>query len=108
MDIDNNGSVEYTEFLAAMMDHKSYDLDDDKIRMAFNHLDFDNSNYIERMEIKKLMGNENEEVVDYILSLVDTDNDGKISFDEFKMLMTQESFNKWSINFINNFNFNER
>jgi len=39
------------------------------------------------------MGTENEAVVDYILSIVDTDKDGKISFEEFKCLMIQESFN---------------
>lgn len=31
MDMDGNGQVEYTEFLAAMMDHKKYEHDDEKI-----------------------------------------------------------------------------
>jgi len=39
------------------------------------------------------MGTDNEAVVDYILQIVDTDKDGKISFEEFKSLMIQESFN---------------
>lgn len=38
------------------------------------------------------MGKDNEEVVDYIVKMVDTDKDGKISFDEFKNLMVQEGF----------------
>lgn len=69
-------------------------MDDEKIIMAFKHLDFDESGFIERSEIIKLLGVDNESVVDYILSLVDINNDGKISFSEFKELMIQESFGK--------------
>mmetsp|Transcript_61856 Transcript_61856/g.134025 ORF Transcript_61856/g.134025 Transcript_61856/m.134025 type:complete len:147 (-) Transcript_61856:94-534(-) len=94
MDMDMNGQVEYTEFLAAMMDHRKFDQDDSKILMAFKHLDFDSNGFIDRKEIMKLMGTNNENVVDYILSLVDKNNDGKISFDEFKSLLINESFNK--------------
>lgn len=43
MDIDQNGKIEYTEFLAAMMDHRQYERDDEKIKMAFKHLDFDDN-----------------------------------------------------------------
>jgi len=45
------------------MDHKKYETDDEKIYMAFKHLDFDNSGYIEKNEIMKLMGCDNEEIV---------------------------------------------
>lgn len=62
--------------------------------MAFKHLDYDDSGFIERKEIMKLVGCDNEDVVDYILSLVDKNQDGKISFEEFRNLMVQESFNK--------------
>jgi len=62
-----------------MMDHNQYEHDDEKIQMAFKHLDFDDSGFIERKEIMKLIGTDSEEVVDYILQLVDTDSDGKIS-----------------------------
>jgi len=92
MDIDQNEKIEYTEFLAAMMDHEKFEMNDEKIKLAFKHLDFDDSGYIERREITKLMGTDNEAVVDYILSIVDTDKDGKISFEEFRTLMINESF----------------
>lgn len=93
MDIDSNDKIEQTEFLAAMMDHGKFEMNDEKIKLAFKHLDFDDSGYIERREITKLMGTDNEQVVDYILSIVDTDKDGKISYEEFKNLMMNESFN---------------
>jgi len=64
MDMNKNGQIEYTEFLAAMMDHRKYEHDDEKIKMAFKHLDFDDSGFIERNEIVKLMGCNNEDVVD--------------------------------------------
>jgi len=78
------------------MDHGKFEMSDEKIKLAFKHLDFDDSGYIERREITKLMGTDNEAVVDYILAIVDTDKDGKISFEEFKSLMIQESFNSRS------------
>ena len=90
MDIDSNDKIEYTEFLAAMMDHGKFEMNDEKIKLAFKHLDFDDSGYIERREITKLMGTDNEQVVDYILSIVDTDKDGKISYEEFKNLMMRK------------------
>eukprot|EP00801_Mesodinium_rubrum_P003161 Mrub_03161.p1 GENE.Mrub_03161~~Mrub_03161.p1 ORF type:complete len:463 (+),score=141.88 Mrub_03161:81-1391(+) len=92
MDIDHNQKIEYTEFLAAMMDHSRFEMDDDKILLAFKHLDYDDSGFIDRQEILKLMGKDNEEIVDYIVRMVDTDKDGKISFEEFKHLMVQEGF----------------
>lgn len=63
MDLDQNQRIEYTEFLAAMMDHSRFEMDDEKIKLAFNHLDFDSSGFIDKNEIKKLMGIDNEEVV---------------------------------------------
>jgi len=75
-----------------MMDHSRFEMDDDKISLAFKHLDYDDSGFIDRDEILKLFGKDNEEVCDYIVDLVDTDKDGKISFAEFKALMCQEGF----------------
>jgi len=46
-----------------MMDHSRFEMDDEKIKLAFNHLDFDSSGFIDKNEIKKLMGVDNEEVV---------------------------------------------
>lgn len=43
MDIDQNEKIEYTEFLAAMMDHEKFEMNDEKIKLAFKHLDFDDS-----------------------------------------------------------------
>jgi len=41
--------------------------------------------------LKKLLGTSNEEIIDYILNLIDFNKDGKISFEEFKDLMLKES-----------------
>jgi len=92
MDIDQSGNVEFTEFIAAMLDHRKYDSDEEKIRMAFDSLDADKSGFIERNELANVLGSHNLELVDYIIGLVDINKDGKISFEEFKDLMTSESF----------------
>jgi len=39
-------------------------MDDDKILLAFKHLDYDDSGFIDRDEILKLFGKDNEEVCD--------------------------------------------
>lgn len=64
------------------MDNNCFEIKEDKLKLAFDWLDTDNSGYLEHNEIKKILGNDDEHIVEYILSLVDLDNDGKISFDE--------------------------
>lgn len=46
-DLDNSGSIDYTEFIAATMDAQVY-LRDDYLRTAFNMFDKDGSGKIDR------------------------------------------------------------
>lgn len=87
IDIDGNGEIEQTEFLAAMIDHKTYSENIEKVRMAFQMLDTDNSGYLDAEEIQEIIGEENKELVDDIMNLLDDNDDGKISFEEFLHLM---------------------
>lgn len=87
IDIDGNGEIEQTEFLAAMIDHKTYSDNIDKVRMAFRMLDTDNSGQLDPEEILEIVGEENRDLVDDIMNLLDDNDDGKISFEEFLHLM---------------------
>ena len=79
MDMDKNGFIEYTEFLAAMMDHRKIVNDDTRLIQAFKHLDADNSGFIEHGEIMKIVGTNNSKVASFVLNSIDTNGDGRIS-----------------------------
>lgn len=50
-------------------------------------LDTDNSGFLDPEEILEIVGHENSELVDDIMNLLDDNDDGKISFEEFLHLM---------------------
>ena len=58
IDTDGNGTLEYSEFLAASVDRKIL-LSDKKLRVAFNMLDKDGSEYISLDELKEVFGGDN-------------------------------------------------
>jgi calcium-dependent protein kinase len=95
IDSDNNGFIEYEEFIRAAID-KSKFMDDRILKFAFRYFDKDNSGTIDFNEIKEvfektLAGNTNgknvSQILKQIISEVDENNDGKISFDEFEIIM---------------------
>lgn len=55
VDSDHGGTINYTEFLAATMDHKNY-LSDAKLKKAFDAFDVDGSGDIENAELAKILG----------------------------------------------------
>ncbi len=92
IDSDNNGFIEYEEFIRAAVDKESF-VDERILKFAFSYFDKDNSGIIEFNEIKEVFEKslENktgvEEALKKIISEVDRNNDGKISFDEFEIIM---------------------
>ncbi|XP_061369661.1 calcium-dependent protein kinase 2-like isoform X1 [Gastrolobium bilobum] len=95
-DVDGNGSIDYIEFITATM-HRHKLEKDDQLFKAFQYFDKDNSGFITRDELETAMkeygmGDEAtiKEIiseVDTIISEVDTDNDGRINYDEFCAMM---------------------
>lgn len=55
IDTDGNGTLEYSEYLAASVDRKIL-LSDKKLRVAFNMLDKDGSEFISLNELKEVFG----------------------------------------------------
>ncbi|KAJ9169099.1 hypothetical protein P3X46_020566 [Hevea brasiliensis] len=88
-DVDGNGTIDYIEFISATM-HR-YRLErDEHLYKAFQYFDKDSSGYITRDELESAMmeyGMGDEASIKEIISEVDTDNDGKINYEEFCTMM---------------------
>ncbi|CAI9292555.1 unnamed protein product [Lactuca saligna] len=88
-DVDGNGTIDYIEFITATM-HRHRLERDEHLYKAFCHFDTDNSGYITMDELEKAMkeyGMGDEATIKDIISEVDTDNDGRINYEEFCAMM---------------------
>ncbi|CAH9080830.1 unnamed protein product [Cuscuta epithymum] len=88
-DIDKSGTIDYIEFITVAM-HRHRLENESNLLMAFNHFDKDRNGYITREELRQAMkdyGMGDEATISEILNDVDTDNDEKINYDEFKQMM---------------------
>ncbi|KAG8097812.1 hypothetical protein GUJ93_ZPchr0013g36796 [Zizania palustris] len=89
-DVDGNGYLDYGEFVAVTI-HLQRLSNDAHLRTAFLFFDKDSSGYIERAELADALadysGHADDAVLDHILQEVDTDKDGRISFEEFLAMM---------------------
>ncbi|KAJ8763662.1 hypothetical protein K2173_003134 [Erythroxylum novogranatense] len=88
-DVDGNGTIDYIEFITATM-HR-YRLErDEHLYKAFQFFDKDNSGFITIDELETAMkdyGMGDEATIREIISEVDTDNDGRINYEEFCTMM---------------------
>ncbi|CAF4541528.1 unnamed protein product [Rotaria sp. Silwood1] len=93
MDIDGNGSVEFDEFVKVMKNVYERKFTDDEMRRAFKCFDMDNSGYITASELHEVLRRLNRDVserrINEVLREVDTDHDGKISYEEFVRIIQQ-------------------
>ncbi|KAI3753950.1 hypothetical protein L2E82_26015 [Cichorium intybus] len=88
-DVDGNGSIDYIEFITATM-HRHKLEREEHLYKAFQHFDTDNSGFITRDELETAMKNYgmgDEATIKDIIAEVDTDNDGKINYEEFCTMM---------------------
>ncbi|KNA20599.1 hypothetical protein SOVF_050880 [Spinacia oleracea] len=88
-DVDGNGTIDYTEFISATMNRHRLETDENLLK-AFRYFDKDNSGFITTDELESAMmeyGIADESSIKEILSEVDTDNDGRINYDEFCAMM---------------------
>ncbi|KAL9326448.1 hypothetical protein ACSQ67_007093 [Phaseolus vulgaris] len=89
-DVDGNGVLDYGEFVAVTI-HLQRMENDEHFRKAFMFFDKDGSGYIEFGELETALVDESGEndtaVVNDIMREVDTDKDGRISYEEFVAMM---------------------
>ncbi|EDK31725.2 calcium-dependent kinase (macronuclear) [Tetrahymena thermophila SB210] len=90
VDVDNNGSIDYNEFLACTMQKKKL-LSQGTLKRAFDLFDIDGDKQITAKEIKSvLQDNANSfdtEIWEQIIQEVDKDGNGVIDFNEFQQMM---------------------
>eukprot|EP00347_Sterkiella_histriomuscorum_P000514 403375554 len=90
-DVDLNGKIDYTEFITATIDKKKL-LSKDRLRAAFQLFDSNGDAYISPDELKQILdlGRKlDEEVWKKMVSEVDLNQDGEISYEEFEIIMTK-------------------
>ncbi|KAK4275457.1 hypothetical protein QN277_018537 [Acacia crassicarpa] len=88
-DVDGNGTIDYIEFITATM-HRHRLERDEHLNKAFQYFDKDHSGFITVDELETAMkeyGMGDEGTIKEIISEVDTDNDGRINYDEFCAMM---------------------
>ncbi|PIN19978.1 Ca2+/calmodulin-dependent protein kinase, EF-Hand protein superfamily [Handroanthus impetiginosus] len=86
-DVNKDGYIDCGEFVAISI-HLRMMGTDDHLRKAFEFFDKNGTGYIEIEELKDTFADEaSEEVIDAIIQEVDTDKDGRISYEEFSAMM---------------------
>ncbi|KVH90052.1 Calcium-binding EF-hand [Cynara cardunculus var. scolymus] len=88
-DVDGNGTIDYIEFISATM-HLNRVEREDHLYTAFEYFDNDKSGYITVEELEHALKKYNmgdEKTIKEIIAEVDTDNDGRINYEEFAAMM---------------------
>ncbi|XP_009386117.2 calcium-dependent protein kinase 20-like isoform X1 [Musa acuminata AAA Group] len=89
-DVDGTGTLDYGEFVAVSI-HLRKIGNDEHLHKAFSYFDQNKSGYIEIEELRDSLvddlGTNHEEVINAIIHDVDTDKDGRISYEEFAAMM---------------------
>ncbi|CAL0299496.1 unnamed protein product [Lupinus luteus] len=89
-DADKDGYLDYGEFVAISV-HLRKIGNDEHLHKAFQYFDQNQSGYIEIEELRNALVDEidlnSEEVITAIMHDVDTDKDGRISYEEFAAMM---------------------
>ena len=88
LDVDRNGKIDYTEFIAATLQRANY-LRNDRLLEAFLNFDKDKSGKITKEELlEALKANKTQEKeIEKYIKAVDKNKDGKIDYNEFLDLM---------------------
>lgn len=89
VDSDQNGFIDYTEFLRATVKRKKVFTEENLVQ-AFKVFDHDGNGTIELEELKKCLSNGfeiSEDLLKEMMSQADIDGDGKIDLSEFRQLL---------------------
>ncbi|KAF7458403.1 calcium-dependent protein kinase CDPK5 [Cryptosporidium felis] len=92
LDTDGNGRIDYTEFLAASIDHRLYE-QESLCKAAFRVFDLDMDGRISPQELSRVLNVTfiqeafEQSTIDSLLKEVDTNQDGFIDFNEFMRMM---------------------
>mmetsp|Transcript_31900 Transcript_31900/g.69053 ORF Transcript_31900/g.69053 Transcript_31900/m.69053 type:complete len:545 (-) Transcript_31900:59-1693(-) len=91
VDLNKDGSINYTEFLAATLEVHGH-IEEDRLAEAFDRIDSDDTGYIGRDNLRSILGKDFTPArADKLMKEVDCDGDGKISFQEFMKAMRESN-----------------
>ena len=86
----DTGTINFDEFLT-MMGRKISANFEEEMKMAFKMFDKDENGYIEKDELKQMMAKLGEKLtdgeIDEMMKEADTDNDGRVNYNEFLAMM---------------------
>ncbi|KAK3599649.1 hypothetical protein CHS0354_029110 [Potamilus streckersoni] len=93
VDQDGNGTIEFEEFVAMMATRaKQQEDSDDIMQKTFSVFDRDKTGYITSNNLRTVLRNIgmrfSAKVVQEMINEVDSDGDGKVNYEEFKVMMT--------------------
>eukprot|EP01090_Pellita_catalonica_P005538 TRINITY_DN1560_c0_g1_i1.p1 TRINITY_DN1560_c0_g1~~TRINITY_DN1560_c0_g1_i1.p1 ORF type:complete len:158 (+),score=44.73 TRINITY_DN1560_c0_g1_i1:43-516(+) len=93
VDADNDGEIDFDEFLVLMNDKATKDTGDfDRIKATFKAFDIDGNGFITTQELRKAMEDAGEKLTDKevqnMIDQADKDGDGQVNFDEFLRMMS--------------------
>ena len=88
IDQDNDGFIEYHEFLRVCVNQKQI-LKEENLKQAFYNFDDNNDGKLSVLELKKILGTADMDVVQEIVKNIDKNHDGFVSYQEFSDLMKQ-------------------
>lgn len=89
LDVNKDGTINYTEFLMAHMQLKDI-ISNERLQTAFDSFDLDQNGQITKDELQEVLAGtsvNDPRVWDILISEADTNHDGQISFSEFKQMM---------------------
>lgn len=93
IDVDDSGSIDYTEFLAATLDAQA-EISEESMMEAFRIFDKNDTGYITPDNLRDVLGRSEASYIDELIREADANNDGKISFQEFSDVLARTAKNK--------------
>ena len=86
IDGDGDGTISYEEFLRVTVNKKKL-LNERNLKFAFDQFDLNKDGKLSKSELKKVLNTSSSEYINRLLETIDDNNDGYVSFEEFKELM---------------------
>ena len=88
MQADNDGNrTQDCDLFVTVSLHLKKITNNEYLAAAFKYFDKDGSSFIKLEELREALGPSDQQVIQYIIRDVNTDQDGRISYQEFKLVM---------------------
>jgi len=88
MQADNDGNrTQDCDLFVTVSLHLKKMTNNEYLAAAFKYFDKDGSSFIKLEELREALGPSDQQVIQYIIRHVNTDQDGRISYQEFKLVM---------------------